>query len=114
MSIFRRVKVIGTAILEGKRRQSIYVLFVESAYVDKTRRNETGDLWHAHLGHVNYSKLKKMIQKQVLNELPQIDIRTDTVCAGYQYGKAHQSPYKESEYDPRHRWSSYTQMYLAQ
>lgn len=98
VSIFRRVKVIGTPILEGRRRQSVYVLSVESAYVDKTRRNETRDLWYIRLGHVNYIKLKEMIQKQVLKGLPQIDIRTDTVCASCQYGKAHQLPYKKSEY----------------
>ena len=61
VAIFRKLKVIGTPIMEGRRRQSVYVLSAESAYVDKTRRNETGDLWHVHLVHVNYSKLKEMI-----------------------------------------------------
>ena len=59
VTIFRKLKVIGTPIMEGRRRQSVYVLSAESAYVDKTRRNETGDLWHACLGHVNYSKLRR-------------------------------------------------------
>ena len=59
VAIFRKLKVIGTPIMEGRRRQSVYVLSAESAYVDKTRRNETGDLWHARLGHVNYNKLKE-------------------------------------------------------
>ena len=98
VAIFRKLKVIGTPIMEGRRRQSVYVLSAESAYVDKTRRNETGDLWHARLGHINYNKLKEMMQKQVVKGLPQIDIRTDIVCAGCQYGKAHQLPYKESEH----------------
>jgi transposase InsO family protein len=66
--------------------------------VDKTRWSEIGDLWHACLGHVNYRKLNKMMQKQVLKGLPQMDIRIDTVCAGCQFGKAHQLPYKESEH----------------
>ncbi|RLN04091.1 uncharacterized protein C2845_PM13G22800 [Panicum miliaceum] len=63
VAIFRKLKVIGTPIMEGRRRQSVYVLSAESAYVDKARRNETGDLWHARLGHVNYSKMKEIIQK---------------------------------------------------
>jgi hypothetical protein len=96
--IFRKLKVISTPIMEGRRIQSVYVLFNESAYVDKTRRNETGDLWHVRLGHVNYGKLKEMMQKQVLKGLPQVDIWTNTICAGCQYGKAHQLPYKVSEY----------------
>jgi hypothetical protein len=90
--------VIGTPILEGKRRQSVHILSAESAYVDKTRRSETGDLWHARLGQVNYRKLKEMMQKHVLKGLPQMDIQIDTVCAGCQFGKAHQLPYKESEH----------------
>ena len=44
VAIFRKLKVIGTPIMEGRRRQSVYVLSAESAYVDKTRRNATGDL----------------------------------------------------------------------
>ena len=90
VTIFRKLKVIGTPIMEGRRRQSVYVLSAESTYVDKTRRNEAGDLWHARLGHVNYSKLKELMQKQALRGLPQVEIRTDTVCVGCQYGKAHQ------------------------
>ncbi|KAK3119631.1 hypothetical protein QOZ80_9AG0673040 [Eleusine coracana subsp. coracana] len=101
VAIFGQVKVIGTPIMEGKRRQSVYVLSVQEAYVDKTRKNETGDLWHARLGHVNYNKLKEMMRKQVLKGLPQVDIRTDMVCEGCQYGKAHQLPYKESEHQSK-------------
>ena len=47
-----------------------------------TRKNETADLWHAKLGHVNYSKLKTMINKFMLKGLPQINIREDMVCTG--------------------------------
>jgi len=98
VAIFRKLKVIGTPVMEGRRRQSVYVLSAESTYVDKTRKNETGDLWHARLRHVNYSKLKEMTQKQVVKGFPRIDIRTIIVCAGCQYGKAHQFPYNESEH----------------
>ena len=63
VAIFRKLKVIVTPIMEGRMRQLVYVLSAESTYVDKTRRNETSDLWHARLGHVNCSKLKEMMQK---------------------------------------------------
>ncbi|KAJ9556278.1 hypothetical protein OSB04_010892 [Centaurea solstitialis] len=78
--------------------KSVYVLSAESAYVDKTRKNETADLWHARLGHVGYHKLKVIMEKSMLNGLPQLDVKTDVVCAGCQYGKAHQLPYKESKF----------------
>ncbi|KAE8723075.1 PLAC8 family protein [Hibiscus syriacus] len=35
---------------------------------------------------------------QDVKGLPQLDVRTDTVCAGCQYGKAHQLPYDESKF----------------
>ena len=66
---------------------SIYVLSIESAYVDKTRKNETTNLWHARLGHVGYHKLKLIMKKFMLKGLLQHKIRIDVVCAGCQYVK---------------------------
>ncbi|KAE8675571.1 tir-nbs resistance protein [Hibiscus syriacus] len=51
-----------------------------------------------HIGHVSYFKLSVMVKKLMLKGLPQLDVRTDTVCAGCQYGKAHQLPYDESKF----------------
>ncbi|KAE8692620.1 tir-nbs resistance protein [Hibiscus syriacus] len=65
---------------------------------NQDRKNETSDLWHMRLGHVSYSKLSVMVKKSMLKGLPQLDVRTDTVCAGCQYGKAHQLPYDESKF----------------
>ena len=84
--------------MEGRRLESIYVMSEKSAYVDKTRRNETIDLWHMRLGLVSYSKLSVMMMKSMLQGLPQLDVRIDTVYAGCQYGKAHQLPYEESKF----------------
>jgi len=60
---------------------------VETACVDKTRRNETTDLWHMRLGHVSYSKLDVMMKRSMLKGLPQLEVRKGTVYAGCQYGK---------------------------
>jgi hypothetical protein len=84
--------------MEGQRMESVYVMSAESAYVDKTRKNETVDLWHARLGHVSYHKLKVMMNKSLVKGLPQLECREDTVCAGCQYGKAHQLLYQESKF----------------
>ncbi|KAF7836005.1 Retrovirus-related Pol polyprotein from transposon TNT 1-94 [Senna tora] len=85
-------------IMEGRRVESVYVMSAQEAYVDKTRKNETADLWHARLGHVGYHKLKVMMNKQMLKGLPQLEVRDNVVCAGCQYGKAHQLPYEESNF----------------
>ncbi|KAH7843449.1 hypothetical protein Vadar_016775 [Vaccinium darrowii] len=94
IKVYQSLKLVGTPIMEGRRLESIYVMSAESAYVDKTRKNETADLWHARLGHVSYHKLKIMMKKAMLKDLPQLDIREDVICAGCQYGKAHQLPRK--------------------
>ncbi|KAG6470975.1 hypothetical protein ZIOFF_072064 [Zingiber officinale] len=98
VKVYRNLKISETPIMEGQRLESLYVMSAESAYIDKTRKNETAVIWHMRLGHVNYSKLNMMMQKSMLKGLPQLDIRTDTICAGCQYGKAHQLPYQESNF----------------
>ena len=60
VKVFRDLKISEKPTMEGRRLESVYVMSAESAYVDKTRRNETADLWHMRLGHVSYSKLSVM------------------------------------------------------
>lgn len=49
--------------MEGCRVKPIYMMLVESAYVEKTRKNKTTDLWHEQLEHVSYDNLNVMIKK---------------------------------------------------
>ena len=98
VKVYRHLKILGTPTMEGRRLQSVYVMSAETAYVDKTRKNETTDLWHMRLGHVSYHKLNVMMKKSMLKGLPQLDVRTETVCGGCQYGKAHQLPCEESKF----------------
>ncbi|KAH0703207.1 hypothetical protein KY285_017485 [Solanum tuberosum] len=101
VKVYRNLKVTSTPIMEGKRLESIYVMSAETTYVEKMRSNKTVDLWHARLGHVSYSKLKIMMQQSKLKGLLKLEIRGDTICAGCQYGKAHQLPYGESKYQAK-------------
>jgi len=98
VKVYRDLEIIKEPMMKGQKLESIYVMSVETAYVDKTRRNKTTDLRHMRLGHVSYSKLDVMIKRSMLKGLPQLEVRKDTVCAGCQYGKAHQLPYKESKF----------------
>ncbi|KAJ0098856.1 hypothetical protein Patl1_21563 [Pistacia atlantica] len=82
VKVFRNLKISKKPTMEGRRLESVYVMSAESAYVDKTRRNETVDLWHMRLGHVSYSKLSVMMKKSMLKGLPQLDVRTDTHLLG--------------------------------
>ena len=89
VKVCQQVKIVDIPIMEGQKMDSMYVLLAEDAYVEKIRSNETVDLWHARLGYVNYHKLKMMMNKTSLRGLPNLDVRTDMICAGCQYGKAH-------------------------
>nr|CAD1822543.1 unnamed protein product [Ananas comosus var. bracteatus] len=74
VKVFRSLKISGIQIMEGKKVESIYVMSAESAYVEKTRKSETVDLWHARLGHVGYHKLKIMMERGMLKGLPQLEV----------------------------------------
>ncbi|KAL3514113.1 hypothetical protein ACH5RR_026830 [Cinchona calisaya] len=45
-------KITGTPIMQEKRMETVYVMSAQEAFVDKARKNETADFWHARLGHV--------------------------------------------------------------
>ena len=77
----QQVKIVNTPIMEGQKVNSIYVLLAEDAYVENTKGGDTNDLWHARLGYVNYHKLKMMMSKSSLRGLPNLDVRTNVVCA---------------------------------
>ncbi|GAB2303795.1 hypothetical protein Dimus_038963 [Dionaea muscipula] len=98
VKVYRSLKAMNSPIMEGRRLESVYVMSAQEAYVDKTRKNETADLWHARLGHVSYHKLSVMMKKSMLVGLPHLEVRDDVVCAGCQYGKAHQLPFEESQF----------------
>ena len=98
MKVYRNVEVQEEPMMKERRVESVYVMSADTSYVDKTRKNETIELWHMRLSHVSYSKLDMMTRKSMLKGLPQLEVRTDMVCASYQYGKAHQFSYKESKF----------------
>jgi len=87
--IYHDLEVKEESVMKGQRLNSIYVMSTEIAYIDKIRKNETVDLWHMWFSHVSYSKLRVMMEKSMLKGLPKLPVRTDVICAGCQYGKAH-------------------------
>ncbi|KAL3534587.1 hypothetical protein ACH5RR_003048 [Cinchona calisaya] len=68
VKVYRKITVIGDPIMEGRQVESVYVMSAQEAYIDKTRKNEMADLWHARLGHVSYYKLKVMMKKSLLKD----------------------------------------------
>lgn len=80
--VYNDLKIAEEPLMKGKKLESIYVMSVETSYVNKTRKNETADLWHMRLSHVSYSKLNMMMEKTMVRSLSQLEVRTDTICAG--------------------------------
>ena len=75
VKVYQDLKIFGTPTMEGCRLESVYIMSVESNYVDKALKNKTTDLWHSRLGHVNFHKLKLMMMKTILMGLLQLDVR---------------------------------------
>lgn len=44
VKVYRNLKASSTPAMEGYKLESIYVMSTESAYVDKTQKNEMSDL----------------------------------------------------------------------
>ncbi|KAK3014222.1 hypothetical protein RJ639_008967 [Escallonia herrerae] len=77
VKVYRDLKTSEKPMMKGRRLDSVYVMSAESAYVDKIRRSETPDLWHMRLSHVSYSKLSVMMNKSMLNGLPQLELSSN-------------------------------------
>ncbi|KAM5574948.1 hypothetical protein ABKV19_014074, partial [Rosa sericea] len=55
---------------------------------------ETFELWHRRLGHVNYQDLLKLASKQCVRGLPSLKGKTDKMCGGCKIGKQIKTPHK--------------------
>lgn len=101
VKVYKKFETSSHPIAQGFRSDSIYVMSVETTFVDKTKKNQNVDLWHMRLSHVSYDKLDMMMKKKLVNGLPQLEVYKRLVCAGCQYGKAHQLPYDKSNYQAK-------------
>ncbi|XP_040374637.1 uncharacterized protein LOC121052819 [Rosa chinensis] len=62
-------------------------LFVKST-------EETFELWHRKMGHVNYQDLLKLSSKQCVRGLPNLKGKTDKICGDCKIGKQTKAPHK--------------------
>jgi hypothetical protein len=58
-----------------------------------SKPNLTLQRWHARLGHVSVSTLKKMSSQDLVLGLPSFESTTSYVCSGCAYGKSHRTPF---------------------
>ncbi|KAL4384135.1 hypothetical protein GQ457_15G011530 [Hibiscus cannabinus] len=87
VKVNNNLEIKDEPLMKGRRLESIYVMSAEAAYVDKTRRNETTELWHMRLSHVSYSKLDVMMNKSMLKEFPKLEEKSKTLSKFKEFKK---------------------------
>ena len=99
VKIISNIKRLEADVLStGKRKDSLYVLSANDAYVEQTSQNAGVSFWHARLGHVGYQLLQKISTKKLLDGVPLFrEIHQDVVCPSCQYEKSHCLPFVNSK-----------------
>ncbi|XP_061998818.1 uncharacterized protein LOC133716093 [Rosa rugosa] len=90
----------GEGIMGGKRYfdNSYHIQANESSSLQpclsvKTTE-ETFELWHKKMGHVNYQDLLKLSSKQCVRGLPNLKGKTDKICGDCKIGKQTKAPHR--------------------
>lgn len=73
VKFLQNVKEVQADVIHtGKRVNDLYVLSASTSYVEKLSNTENASLWHARLGHINMNKLKVMVEKKLVDGLPNL------------------------------------------
>lgn len=59
--VYRDLKMQGTSIMEGSKKNSIYDMSTEMTCLDKASKIDTAGSRHARLGIVNYHRLQEIM-----------------------------------------------------
>ncbi|XP_040361901.1 uncharacterized protein LOC121049269 [Rosa chinensis] len=90
----------GEGIMGGKRSTDncYHIQANESSSVQSClsvkSTEETYELWHRKMGHVNYQDLLKLSSKQCVRGLPNLRGKTDKICGECKIGKQTKAPHR--------------------
>ncbi|XP_050387942.1 uncharacterized protein LOC126804739 [Argentina anserina] len=91
----------GNVVLGGKRSiDNCYHASTDSCVLFSNKclktitTDETFELWHRRLGHVNYQDLQKLSNQQCLRGMPKLSGRIDKMCGDCKSGKQTKSSHK--------------------
>ncbi|XP_077251790.1 uncharacterized protein LOC143891015 [Tasmannia lanceolata] len=91
------LRLKADVVYTGKRVKDLFVLSASTLYVDKMSTNDGASIWYARLGHISMDKLKVMVNKNLVNGLPNLNsFGGGKVCESCQYSKAHCLPFDKS------------------
>ena len=82
-------------ILKGIRRNNIYELYLENITEHcLIANNDTQNLWHMRMGHVNSKHMSKLAKSNLVRRLPKMSFKKDYFCDACQLGKLSKSSFK--------------------
>ncbi|KAM5584807.1 hypothetical protein ABKV19_004255, partial [Rosa sericea] len=90
----------GEGIMGGKRSlDNCYHIQANESFklqscMSVRSTEETFELWHKRMGHVNYQDLLKLSSKQCVRGLPNLNGKTDKICGECKIGKQTKAPHK--------------------
>ncbi|XP_070019370.1 uncharacterized protein [Nicotiana sylvestris] len=92
--------VTGEVVLVAKRYKNIYVVDFESLQSGDLSFlkavDDDAELWHRRLGHIGFSLLNKLIQKDQVHGLPMSKFKVEKICDACTRGKHVKSSFKSN------------------
>ena len=88
----------GEVKLTAKRCKNMYVVHLDDmadqgVCLLASKKNSV-DLWHRSLGHASTSVIKKLLENNLVDGLPKIDLKMESVCKACSQGKQHRKSFK--------------------
>lgn len=88
----------GNLILDGVKCNNLYKLNLHPVQVEANMAaQDSMQIWHERLGHVNYKTLKQMHEKKTVEDLYfEYSADDNPFCEGCVYGKQHRQPFPKT------------------
>ncbi|KAI5348415.1 hypothetical protein L3X38_001302 [Prunus dulcis] len=88
--------LIACVPMKGNRCFPLSLEYVKSSMANKVTVEESSWLWHKRYGHLNYTSLMLLQDKEMEQGLPRLQV-TKHVCSGCATGKGHREPFDKEK-----------------
>ncbi|CAL2226910.1 unnamed protein product [Prunus armeniaca] len=88
--------LIASVPMKGNRCFPLSLEYVKPSMANKLTVEESSWLWHKRYGHLNYTSLMLLQDKEMVQGLPRLQV-TKHVCSGCATGKGHREPFDKEK-----------------
>ncbi|CAL2253823.1 unnamed protein product [Prunus armeniaca] len=88
--------LIASVPMKGNRCFPLSLEYVKPSMANKVTVEESSWLWHKRYGHLNYTSLMLLQDKEMVQGLPRLQV-TKHVCSGCAIGKGHREPFDKEK-----------------